>query len=122
MAVLACGDTTRSKALAVTHAIDVVDNRYFGIAGQQEVGVHGMRWARFDCSHRGNQCLSDHLAAKHALPAGLRRAAPEQVHVERFEIENIEQILDGGGHETARKRSNCVLNLLCCGEIYKECA
>ncbi len=41
---------------------------------------------------------ADHLAAEHALPAGLRRAAAEQVHVERLEVENGEQILDGGGH------------------------
>jgi hypothetical protein len=32
----------------------------------------------------------------------LRRAAAEQVHFERFEVEDIEQILYGGRHEEAR--------------------
>src|SRR5512136_1635605 len=122
MSMLTCGDAPRRKALAIAHAIDVVDDRYFGITRQQEVGVQGMRRPAFNSAHRGHQCLSNHLAAKYALPADLRRAAAEQVHFQRFEIENVEQILDGGGHEAARNRSKSVLNLLCCGEIYKECA
>ena len=40
MAVLARGDAPRREALAVADAIDVVDDRHFGIARQQEIGVH----------------------------------------------------------------------------------
>src|ERR1700675_3543731 len=118
MAMLARGDASRGKALAVTNTVDVVNDRHFGIAGQQEVSMHGVRRRALDRAYRGNQRLPNHLAAKHALPAGLRAAAAEQVHFERFEIENIEQILDGE-HERARNRSNDALNLLCCGKIYK---
>ena len=45
-----------------------------------------------------DQRLADHLAAEHPLPARLRRAAAEQVHLERLEIENVEDFLNGGGH------------------------
>src|SRR5580704_3358187 len=47
----------------------------------------------------GDQRLADHLAAEHPLPARLRRAAAEQVHLQRLEIENVEDFLDGGGHD-----------------------
>ena len=98
MAVLARGDAPGGEALAVADAVDVVDDRHLGIARQQEIGVHGMRRPALDRAHGGDQRLADHLAAEHALPADLRAAAAEQVHLERLEIENVEQILDGGGH------------------------
>ena len=99
MAVLARGDAPRGEALAVAHAVDVVDDRHLGIAGQQEIGVHRMRRrGRLDRAHRRDQRLADHLAAEHALPADLRRAAAEQVDLELLEIEDGEQVVDGGGH------------------------
>ena len=52
----------------------------------------------FDRPARGDQRLADHLPAEHALPARLRRAAPKQVHFERLEIEDGEDVLDIGGH------------------------
>jgi hypothetical protein len=42
--------------------------------------------------------LTDHLSAEHALPAGLRAVAAEQVHLERFEIEDGEQVDQAFGH------------------------
>ena len=45
VAVLARGDAPRGEALAVADAVDVVDDRDLGIAGQQEIGVHRMRRA-----------------------------------------------------------------------------
>ena len=130
MAVLARGDAPRGEALAVAHAIHVVDDRNLGIARQQEIGVHGMRRAAgLDRAHGGDQRLADHLAAEHALPADLRRAAAEQVYVQLFEIEDAEQFLDGGGHGGLRfgglryrRRFKCPLNLLCSGGFYKEAA
>ena len=98
MAVLARGHASCGEALAVAEALDVVDDRHLGIAGQQKIRVHGMRrTAGVDRAHRGNQRLADHLAAIDPLPAGLRRAAAEQVHLERLEVENVEEILDGRG-------------------------
>ena len=69
MAVLARGDAPCGEALAVTDAIDVVDDRNLAIARQQEIGVHGMRRSCLHRAHCGDQRLADHLAAEHALPA-----------------------------------------------------
>jgi hypothetical protein len=77
MAVLARGDAPRGEALAVPHAIHVVDDRNLGIARQQEISVHGMRRPALDRAHGGDQRLPDHLAAEHTLPADLRAAAAE---------------------------------------------
>src|ERR1019366_592657 len=123
MAVLARGDAPRGEALAIPHAIDVVDDRNLGIARQQEISMHGMRRPALDRAHGGDQRLPDHLAAEHTLPADLRAAAAEKVYVQFFEIEKIQQILDGGGHGSgAWVGSNDGLNLLCSGQLYKEAA
>ena len=49
-----------------------------------------------------DQRLADDLSAEHPLPPRLRRAAAKQVQFERFEIEDINQFLDGGGHAVSR--------------------
>ena len=58
-----------------------------------------MRWPRLHGAHGGDQRLADYLATEYALPAHLRTAAAEQIHVEPLQVEKIEQILDGGGGE-----------------------
>src|SRR5581483_11131808 len=120
--VLARGDVAGGEALAVADAVDVVDDRNFRIARQQEIGVHGMRRpAGIDGAHGGDQRLADDLAAEHALPARLRRAAAEQVEIEFFEIEDRQQVFDSGGHSgPGLKGSKFGLNLLCWRGIYKE--
>jgi len=99
MAVLARGDPAGGKTFAVAHAVDVVDDRHFGVARQQEIGMHGMRRAAgIDRAHRGDQRLADHLAAEYALPAHLRRAAAKQIQVQVLEIEDAQKLLNGSGH------------------------
>ena len=101
MAVLDRFDAARGEALAVANAVDLVDDRHFGIAAEQEIGVQRMRRPRrhvLDRAAGRDQRLADDLAAEHPLPARLRRAAAEQIHLERFEIEDLDQFLDGGGH------------------------
>ena len=48
-----------------------------------------------------DQRLPDHLSAKHALPAGLRRAAAEQVQLELFEVEDGEEVIGGRAEDIA---------------------
>ena len=43
----------------------------------------------------GDQRLADHLAAEHPLPALLRRAAAKQIHLDRLEIEDGDEVLNG---------------------------
>ena len=45
-----------------------------------------------------NQRLADHLPAKYALPADLRAATTEQVAFQRFQVENLEKIINGRVH------------------------
>jgi len=52
----------------------------------------------FDSSAGSDQCLSDHLSAKHPLPANLRAAAPVKIGFKLFKIENGQQFLNGFGH------------------------
>ena len=93
LAVLDRDHAPRGEALAVADAVDVVDDRHLRIAGQQEIGVQRMRRPALDGAGGGDQRLADHLAAEHALPADLRAAAAEQVHLELFEIEDGQQVL-----------------------------
>src|SRR6185437_9015423 len=105
MAVLARSDAPGGEALTVADAVDVVDDRDPWIAGQQEISVHRMRWAAgLDRAHRSDQRLADHLATEHALPAHLRRATAEQIYLQWLKIEDIEQVVDGGGHGAGRVR------------------
>src|ERR1700688_4574232 len=41
-------DVARGEALAVADAVDLVDDRHFGIAAEQEIGVQRMRRPRRD--------------------------------------------------------------------------
>jgi hypothetical protein len=47
---------------------------------------------------RSHQRLADHLATKHPLPPALRVAAPEQIHLEGFEIEDAQNGLNRRRH------------------------
>jgi hypothetical protein len=55
-----------------------------------------MRLAPIDGAHGRHQRLPHHLAAKHPLPADLRAAAAEHVHLQRLEVEQLQQVCDGG--------------------------
>ena len=98
MAMLDRHHAAGGEALAVANAVDLVDDRHLGIAGQQEVGVHRMRRSAVDRPGGGDQRLADHLPAEHTLPADLRAAAAKQVDLERLKIEDGQQVLDGGRH------------------------
>lgn len=57
-----------------------------------------MRQLPFNCAAGGHHRLTDHLPAEHSLPTGLRAAAAEQVHLDRFEVENGEHVDQTVGH------------------------
>ena len=71
------------------------------------------RPAGLDRAAGGDQRLADHLAAEHALPADLRRAAAEQIHLERFEVEDASAGLDrrrtcGGSFASSARFCRCL--------------
>ena len=99
MAVLARGDAPRGEALAVADAVDLVDDRHLGIAGQQEIGVQRMR-------RRGPRRCG--TAATSAWPITWppnTRCQPTCGERPRNRFTSsgsrsriVEQVLDGGGH------------------------
>ena len=95
LAVLDRDHAPRREALAVADPVDVVDDRHLRIAAEQEIRVQRMRLPAFDGAACGDQRLGDDLAAEHALQSDLRAAPAKQVDLERFEIEQREQFLDG---------------------------
>src|SRR6266403_1963325 len=60
-----------------------------------------MRQAAFDGAAGRHHGLSDHLPAEHPLPARLRTVTAKQVHLERLEIENRNQVNQAFGHGSA---------------------
>src|SRR4029079_11849119 len=42
--------------------------------------------------------LSDHLAAEHPLPSRLWAVAAEQIHLDRFQVEDRDQVNQAFGH------------------------
>jgi len=60
-----------------------------------------MRQPAFDGSARRHHRLSDHLPAEHPLPARFRAVAAKHVHLDRFEIEDRNQVNQAFGHRCA---------------------
>ena len=63
------------EALAVADAVDLVDDRHFRIAADQEIAMQRMRRPYrhvFDGAACRDQRLTDHLSAKYPLPPRLR--------------------------------------------------
>jgi hypothetical protein len=46
----------------------------------------------------GDERLSDHLSAKDALPARLRREAAKEIYFQRLEVEDFQERFNGLGH------------------------
>ena len=67
---------------------------------------------RVDRAPRGDERLPGHLAAEHALAPLLRAPAAEQVHLERLEIEELDQVVErvllAVGHDGAGYGTACV--------------
>src|SRR5450631_4209857 len=63
--------------------------------------------AAFDGAACRYHRLPNHLPAEHPLPACFRAVAAEQVHLERFEIEDRNQVNQAFGHCGAFDRMLC---------------
>src|SRR6202022_3066789 len=101
VSVLDCSDAPGGEALAVTNAIDLVDDGDRRVAAEQEIGVQGMGRpaGHIDRAAGRDQRLPDHLSTEHPLPAHLGRAAAKQIELNRLEVERAQELLDGGWHE-----------------------
>ena len=99
VAVLARDDAPGRERPAVPQPLDVVDDRHRRVAGPQEVRVQRVHVAVLGHgADARDQGLGGHLAAEHPLAVGLRLATPEQVDVERLDVEERDELVGGGGH------------------------
>src|SRR5262249_32754502 len=98
VAVLDRGDAPRGVALAVAQALNLVDDRNLWIARQDEIAMDGIGQPSLPGAAGRDHRLSDHLTAEYPLPARLRAVAAEQIHLERLEIEDGDQVDQAFGH------------------------
>ena len=103
LAVLDRSHAPHREAAAIARAIDLVDDRMLDVACLEEICMQRMRVARgFERRVRGRQCLAQHLPAEHVLGADVAALAAEQVVLEAFEREQVDQLGNGGGHDGLR--------------------
>ena len=89
------GDAVPSgETLAVSDAVDLVDDRNGGIAGENEVSVEGVRRPVVDGSCGGDKRLRNDEAAEDALPSDLGTATAIDVVLDPFEIEYRQKVVD----------------------------
>src|SRR2546423_1557646 len=92
-------DPPGGEALSVADAVDVVDDRDVRIAGPEEVGMERVHGAVFtDCATGGDERLRRDLPAEHALAVLVRAQAAEEIDLERFELEQRQQLVERVSH------------------------
>ncbi len=103
LAVLDGDDAPGGEAAAVADAVDVVDDRHLGVAELEEVGVHRMHPAvGVDGASCGHQRLGEHLAAVDPVTVAVEALTPEQVDLERLEVEKGDQIVERSSRRSCR--------------------
>ena len=97
LAVLDRDDAAGGEALAVADAVDLIDDRHLGIAAEQEIGVQRMRRP---CATSSTVRQAATSAWPITWPPNTRcqptcgLAAAKQIHLERFEVEDREQVFE----------------------------
>jgi hypothetical protein len=96
LAVLDGDDPPRGEGAAVAEALDLVQHRDPGVARPEEIAVQRVDVAAVvDRPGRGHEGLPRHLAAEDALAVLVGRHAPEDVHLDRLEVEQLDEGVDG---------------------------
>jgi hypothetical protein len=97
--VLNGDDAPGGEAPPVTDAVDLVQDRRGRVPRAKEVRVQGVNPPLVDGSPGRAQGLGGHLAAEGALALLGRIAPPVDVDLDRLEVEEVEEVLQGYGHE-----------------------
>ena len=101
-AVLDGHDASGGERATVADAVDVVEDRHARIAGTQEVGVQRVHLAvGLDGAGGGHQRLAGHLPTEHPLGLDIGARAPEDVDLDRLEVEQGDEVVDGLLHATS---------------------
>ena len=106
-AVLTGDDPAGAEGTTVAQGLDVVDDRHRGVARAQEVGVQRVaRQALVGRADRGDQGLREHLPAEDPLHHRLGLTPTEEVVLDRFEVEELHELLHGGRHQSRSSGSS----------------
>ena len=97
-AVLDGDDAPGGEAAPVADPVDLVEDRHRRVAGAQEVGVQRVHVALrlVDRAARRDQSLAGHLTAEHPLALVVGRAPAEDVDLDRLQVEQRHEVVDGG--------------------------
>jgi hypothetical protein len=95
-AVLDRDDPACGEAAPVADPVDVVENGDERVAGAQEIGVQRVHQSAriVDRPRRRDQRLTGDLSAKHALAVLVGGTTAEEVHLDRLEVEEVDQIVE----------------------------
>ena len=95
-AVLDRDDPAGGEAASVADPVDVVENRDERVAGAQEVGVQRVHQPTgiVDRARRRDEGLTGNLAAEHALAVLVGGTTAEEVHLDRLEVEEVDQVVE----------------------------
>jgi hypothetical protein len=97
LAVLLGGGAAYREGAAVADGLDAEPDGFGRVAGAHEVAVQGVHEpVRGDGAPGGDQGLAGNLAAEDALGADLRADAFERGGVDLLQVENLEELVDGG--------------------------
>ena len=96
-------DAPGREGAAVADTVDLVEDRDGGVARSEEVGVQRVDGARAHRPAGGDQGLLRDLAAEDALTLLVRAPTPEDVDLDRLEVEQIDEALERAGHRVRRR-------------------
>ena len=96
--VLDGDDAAGGEGLPVADAVDLVEDRHGRVARPQEVRVERVHVAVLDGAARRHERLPGHLPAEDALALLVRLGAAEDVDLDRLEVEQADEELQGRAH------------------------
>ena len=82
----------------VTDPVHLVEDGHGRVPRPEEVGVERVRPARVHGAAGGHQRLGRHLAAEDALRSSLGLHPPEDVDLDRLEVEEVDEEFEGFAH------------------------
>jgi len=99
------GDTAGGKRLPVADSIHLIKDGNFRVTRSEKVGVQGVDRAVAPGaiayrSPRRNQGLGRDLTAEHPQTLLWRTEASEEVDFEGFEVQDVDELIEGLGHRT----------------------
>ncbi|MNL43570.1 hypothetical protein D3C87_1660900 [compost metagenome] len=108
MALLDRGHPARAETAAVAYAVNGIHHRQLGVAGTQKVTVHRMHMTRLFHRLTGRrQRLTEHLATEQLAKSQVLAAATEQVFFDRFQAQQVDQIIQHLAHSDSPHTTQC---------------